>query len=356
MNTTPSARPRRITPHSHLFAATALLLSAPAFAQHAAHAHPSAADVPEPQTVPPPAPPQTHQHQHPQPEPAAATAQPATTDHAAMGHATLHPQMDHASMDHAAMDHAAMGHGDPATAAGTLPRTPIPPLDDADREAARVPATAHGFSDNAIHGYLQLDRLEAEQADPDKALAWESHGWIGTDLNRLWLRSAGDRHDGRTESASLDLLYGRSLSPWWDVVAGIRHDFKPGASQSLAAIGLQGLAPGRFEVALTAHVGERGQTLLQAEAEYELLLSNRLILQPALEVTAYGKPDASRGIGSGLNKVEAGLRLRYEITRRFAPYIGIVHERIYGGTAELHRDAGEPTHDTRFVVGLRSWF
>ncbi|TQU76538.1 copper resistance protein B, partial [Xanthomonas perforans] len=191
---------------------------------------------------------------------------------------------------------------------------------------------------------------------PGTGLGWEGQGWIGTDLNRVWLRSEGERTDGQTESADLEVLYGRSISTWWDVVAGVRHDFKPGASQNFAAIGVQGLAPMKFEVSATAYLGEGGQTAANVEAEYELLLTNRLILQPLVEVTAYGKNDPLRGIGSGLSTAEAGLRLRYEFTRKFAPYIGVVYERAFGNTADMRREHGESFEDTRLVVGLRTWF
>jgi copper resistance protein B len=140
------------------------------------------------------------------------------------------------------------------------------------------------------------------------------------------------------------------------VLGGIRHDFKPGESQDFAAIGVQGVAPYKFEVAATAYIGQGGQTAARLEGEYELLFTNRLILQPLVEVNFYGQDDARRGIGSGLSTVEAGLRLRYEVTRRFAPYIGVVQERAYGSTASLRRALGEDPNETRVVAGARIWF
>jgi copper resistance protein B len=201
-----------------------------------------------------------------------------------------------------------------------------------------------------------FDRLEVWNADKGTGMAWEGQSWIGTDLNRLWLRSEGERVDGRTHSADLEVLYGRSLSPWWDVVTGVRHDFKPGASQDFAAIGVMGLAPYKFEVAATAYIGQSGQTSARIEVEYETLLTNRLILQPLVELNLYGQDDARRGIGSGLGTIEAGLRLRYEVSRQFAPYVGIVRERAFGRTADFRSDEGEHVDDTRFVAGLRFWY
>jgi copper resistance protein B len=269
--------------------------------------------------------------------------------------------MDHSKMGHdmgnmpgmQPMDHSAMSG---MSMAPTEPIIPIPVLTDADRAAAAPPPHDHPAHDNSIQSYVLFDRLEAWNADNGTGLEWEGQSWIGTDLNRLWLRSEGERVDGRTVSADLEVLYGRSFSPWWDVVTGIRHDFKPGGSQDFAAIGVMGLAPYKFEVAATGYLGESGQTAARVEVEYETLLTNRLILQPLLEVNLYGKDDPRRGIGSGLSTVEAGLRLRYEITRQFAPYIGLVRERAFGTTADLRRDDGEDIDDTRLVAGFRIWF
>ena len=289
-------------------------------------------------------------------------------DHSAMGHHMPMPthtapteRMDHSKMGHETgnspaaqpMEHSAM-KGMPM--APTEPITPIPVLTDADRAAAVPPARDHPVHDNSIQSYVLFDRLEAWNADEGSGLEWEGQSWIGTDLNRLWLRSEGERVDGRTHSADLEVLYGHSISPWWELVAGIRHDFDPGAAQDFAAIGVLGLAPYKFEVAATAYLGAAGQTAARVEVEYETLLTNRLILQPLLEINAYGKDDARRGIGSGLGTIEAGLRLRYEFTRQFAPYIGIVRERAFGGTADQRRDDGEDIDDTRYVAGLRIWF
>ena len=269
-------------------------------------------------------------------------------DHAAMGHAPA------AQEPAEAVDHAAMGHDMPMPP--DQPRTPIPALTEADRSAAFPDVAGHAVHDNAIHSYWLLDRLEGWNADPGTGIGWEAVSWIGTDLDRLWLRSEGERVDGSLESADVEVLYGRSVAPWWDVVAGVRHDFGEGPSQSFAAIGVMGLSPYKFEVEATAYIGQSGQTAARLEAEYDTLLTNRLILQWQAEADLYGRDDARRGIGSGLSTVEAGLRLRYEFTRQFAPYIGIVHERAFGGTADSRRDRFDDIDDTRIVAGLRIWF
>lgn len=259
------------------------------------------------------------------------------------------------STDQSAMDHGAMGHAMPP--APTEPHEPIPALTEADRAAAFPPLHGgHTVHDNTIQSFMLLDRFEAWRAAPGTGLLWEGTGWIGTDLNRLWLRSGGEQVGGRLEDADVEALYGRAITPWWDLVAGIRHDFKPGASQDFAAVGVQGLAPYQFEAQATGYVGPSGQTAARFELAYDTLLTNRLILQPLIEANLYGQSDARRGLGSGLSTVEAGLRLRYEIRREFAPYLGVVHARAFGDTADFLRAEGQAVDDTRWVLGLRLWF
>ncbi|MGH8076319.1 MAG: copper resistance protein B [Lysobacter sp.] len=343
-----------------------------------------------PASVAPKKPPADPHAGHVMPAPTTAPTSTAV-DHAAMGHETPAPQepaeaIDHAAMGHEMpmptqaepvepMDHAAMGHGVPTPEADipaeqtdhaamghsmlgapTEPRTPIPALTQADRIAAFPDVAGHAAHDNAIHSYWLLDRLEGWNADEGTGLAWEAQSWIGTDLDRVWLRSEGERVDGITEAADLEVLYGRSITAWWDVVAGVRHDFGQGPSQTFAAFGVMGLAPYKYEVEATAYIGQSGQTAARVELEYDTLLTNRLILQSLAEAELYGKDDERRGIGSGLSTVEVGFRLRYEFTRKIAPYIGVVHERAFGGTADFRRDADHDVDDTRFVAGLRIWF
>lgn len=318
----------------------------------AAKTKPAAKSAPEEATKP--ATPDPHAgHRMPPPSSSEPVATPESSTDAA-------PPMDHAAMGHdmSGMSMNAMPgmrHDDMKMGANE-PRTPIPPITEADRTAAIPPSQHMAHLDNAIQSYSLINRLEGWNADPGTGLAWEAQGWVGTDLDRLWWRSEGERVAGHTESADLELMYGRSVSTWWDVVAGVRHDFKPGEAQSFAGIGVQGLAPQKFEVSAMAYVGERGQIAARFEAEYELLLTSRLILQPLAEVDFYGKNDPSRGIGSGLSTGEFGLRLRYEFTRRFAPYIGVVHERAFGNTADLRRIELDRVNDTRVVFGIRTWF
>ena len=225
--------------------------------------------------------------------------------------------------------------------------TPPPSSGDA------VPSmAAHGMHDDAIASYLLFDQLEAGEGTQ----SWKAQGWLGTDLQRVWLRSEGERRDGRLEHADVELLYARPVSAWWDLLAGVRHDLGGGGTRDFLAIGVQGLAPYKIEMAATAYLGGSGRTAARIELEYEARLTGRLALQPSIEANLYGRSDPQRGLGAGLSTLESGLRLRYEFTRRFAPYVGVVREHAFGGTADLRRADGHPVADTRFVVGLRTWF
>jgi copper resistance protein B len=259
--------------------------------------------------------------------------------------------VDHSTMDHSTMDHAAMGHGQ--AAAPDQPRTPIPALTAEDRAAAFPDVSAHEAHGRSRHAYWLIDRMEARD---DGGMGWKSTAWIGGDIHRLWLRSEGSAREGRVEHGDLEVLGGRAISPWWDLVAGVRHEFGEGPSQTFAAVGVTGLAPYKIEVEATAYLGSSGQTAARIEASYDTLLSNRLILQWHAEANLHGKDDERRGIGAGLGTVEAGLRLRYEVTRQFAPYVGVEWERAFGGTADFRRQHAEDVRDTRLVAGVRVWF
>jgi len=235
------------------------------------------------------------------------------------------------------------------------PVTPIPVLTDEDRAAAFPEVGAHPHED-LWNSYVLFDRLEWRAGNGERTVNWDSVGWIGGDINRLWVRTEGevDRHNAR--DAEAHALYGRAFSRWWDFVAGIRQDLRPGPAQTWGAIGIQGLAPNFFEVEATAYVGASGRTQIRLEVEYELLITNRLILQPRAEINVSGKSDPRRIVGSGLSTGEAGVRLRYEFRREFAPYVGFEWDRKFGRTADFSRDNGDPTRGTRFVAGVRVWF
>jgi copper resistance protein B len=235
------------------------------------------------------------------------------------------------------------------------PVTPIPALTDEDRAAAFPEVGPHPH-EGGLKYYVLFDGLEWRDGNRERTATWDSVGWFGGDINRLWFRTEGAVDRRAAHDAEAHLLYGRAFSRWWDFVAGVRQDFRPGPAQTWGAVGIQGLAPNFFEVEATAYVGASGRTQVRLEAEYELLITNRLILQPRAELNISGKADPRRGLSSGLSTGEAGLRIRYEFRREFAPYIGLEWDRKFGGTADFARDEGDPTRGTRFVAGVRVWF
>ena len=305
-------------------------------AGHAAHAQPSPQDA------------------HAGHAPAAqGDASPACTPApAAMGHCT--PAAQTPTDAACTPEHAAMGHCTPGL---QLPREPVPAVTPADRAAA-FPVLAHGDHAHgpAHYALVKFDRFEAWDDEGARGQAWEGSASVGGDLHRLWLRSSGERSGGRTTRTSAELRVSRALAPWWDVVAGLRQDVRPAPSRTRALVGVQGIAPYLFEVSALAYLGEGGHLSARIEAEYDLRFSNRLVLQPQLELQLQARDDRVRDTGSGLTTVEAGLRLRYEFTRRFAPYVGLVHERSFGATARQHQASGEASRDTRVVAGVRFWF
>jgi copper resistance protein B len=232
----------------------------------------------------------------------------------------------------------------------------IPPLTDADREAAFPDVHGHSVHDDAVNFFVLADELEWQGGDAASAFVWKSRAWVGKDRDRLWLRSTGEVEDGRLDAGSVEALYGRAISPWWDIVGGLRQDVRPGDPQTWAAIGLQGLAPYWFEIEATAYVGGSGRTRFELDTEYELLLTNRWVLRPLVKLGVHGKDDPERGVGAGLSEIETGVRLRYEIRRELAPYVGVVWQQKLFGTADYAREAGERVSTARGVAGLRLWF
>lgn len=199
------------------------------------------------------------------------------------------------------------------------------------------------------------DRLEYQE-DSDSTV-YDIQAWYGTTYNRFVIKAEGDIADGTLEESSTELLWGHALNAYFDTQFGVRLDqYDEGKDRQWLAIGMQGLAPYWFELDVTAYVGDDGRTALSAEAEYELLLTQRLILQPRAELNLYGKDDLDNRLGSGLSDLALGLRLRYEFSRQFSPYIGVEWTDTYGDTVDYRRAAGEDTSGTQFVAGLRFWF
>jgi copper resistance protein B len=231
----------------------------------------------------------------------------------------------------------------------------LPPITDEDRRAAFPDVDGHTVHDRAWHSLVLFDQLEW-QSGSHRRLSWDTKGWIGGDRNRFRFRTEGERERNSLRAGQVHALYSRSIARWWDVVAGLRQDLRPGPTQTWLAVGLQGLAPQWIELEATAYVGAAGRTHFRIEAEYELLLTNRLVLQPLAEMEIYGKDDLEHGFAAGLSTAEVGLRLRYEIRRELAPYLGLTWDGKLFGTGDLARQSGEPTSAARVAFGLRTWF
>lgn len=229
-----------------------------------------------------------------------------------------------------------------------------------DARAAAFPTLSMDMSkdmpDDPVYWMLLFDEFEWQDQREGDVLSWDVDAWIGTDMHRALLRAEGERNDGDTTENRLELLWVHPVAAYWDLVAGMRMDSEPGPTRNYVGIGVQGLAPQWLHVEATAWAGERGQTAATLKLEYQLLLSNRLILTPAIETDIYGKDDTANGIGNGFSEMKAGLRLRYEIRREFAPYVGVEWAGKFGDTADLARSEDEAVRDARIVAGLRFWF
>ena len=205
--------------------------------------------------------------------------------------------------------------------------------------------------------FVMADRFEWQSADAVPSLLWDAQGWYGGDLNKLWIKTEGDYDDdaGEVEEASVQALWSRAVAPFFDLQAGVRHDAEPDGLTH-GVLGVQGLAPYWFEVDAAAFVSGQGDLTARLEAEYELLLTQRLVLQPRaeLELSAQRIPDLH--LGSGATGFDLGVRLRYEIKREIAPYVGVEWQSALGATADMAEASGTDPSRTAFVAGLRLWF
>lgn len=213
----------------------------------------------------------------------------------------------------------------------------------------------HGGGTNYM---ILADRFEYQSGEGSPALLLEGQGWWGTDENRLWIKSEidYDLDAGSFEEAELQALWSRPIARYFDVQAGVRHDFEPGPSRTYAVAGIQGLAPYWFEVDGAVFLSEEGDLSARLEAEYEFLLTQRLVLQPRTELNFAAEDVPELETGAGLSTAELGLRLRYEFDRQFAPYVGVNWKASTGETADYTRARGEDTETLSFVTGIRVWF
>ena len=210
--------------------------------------------------------------------------------------------------------------------------------------------------DSGIFAHVLLDQLEGRFNGNNPEFRWDGQGWIGTDYDKLWIKSEGTFSNGGLDDGQHQFLYDRAVTTYFDLQAGLRSDLDSRPSRNWAAFGIQGLAPYFFDLELTGYVSSEGHFAGKLQASYDLLITQRLILQPQIELNLYSKADPARLVGAGFSDIDTGLRLRYEISRKFAPYLGVVYQGKFGQTANFARQAGESTGDFRFVLGARVWF
>ena len=208
-----------------------------------------------------------------------------------------------------------------------------------------------------VHGYF--DQLEGRLGGDPNSFRWDGQLWAGTDQNRLWIKSEGRVNDGgggKVGDGDQEVLYDTPVTRYFDLQAGIRTDLDSGPTRTWAALGIEGLAPYLFDLEPTLYAGDGGHYAFRLNASTDLLLTQRLVLQPQIELNAYSRTDRGRRTGSGLSDVDAGLRLRYEITRKLAPYVGVAYERAVGGAIGLAHEARDPADELRLLAGMRVWF
>lgn len=307
-------------------AAAPVVLAAPAFAQ---------SDPPAMQMPWPTSPPQTQ---------APAEAGGGQVDHS---------QMDHSQMDHGAMQDAEAVGNDPA---------PDPPEDHAAERfysveemvaARRQLRREHG---GAVVSNLMVDMAEFQFGDGETTFHWEGEGWIGGDMNRFVFKSEGEAGDDDVESAEVQALYSRAVGPYFDFQAGVRYDIEPRPNRAYAVIGFEGVAPYWFETTGALFVSDEGEVSARFEGSYDARLTQRVILQARAELNFSADDIPELELGAGVTDVELGLRLRYDVTRNFAPYVGVIYEFKFGDTADYATAAGEDESGARLVFGVRARF
>lgn len=334
-----------------LLVTTALLMASPALAQHEAHGGPPpvAATAPEPDAADPHA----GHDMSAMDEQAPSQAQPMEYD----GPQNQQPSVDpHAGHDMTTMPMEGMGE------VGNAP-APSPPTDHAadaffDPQEMGQARRDLRRENGAFSGSMILFDLAEYQAREDgDGYRWEGEAWFGGDINRLLVKTEGEGTFGEPlESAELQLLYSRAIAPYWNAHVGLRQDFRPDPSRTYAVVGIEGIAPYWFHLSSQLFLSDRGDIRARAEGSFDERITQRLILSPRAELNLSAQDMASIGVGSGLTDVELGLRLRYEVDQKFAPYVGVEWARKIGDTARYARIAGEDADVTNLVAGIRFWF
>jgi len=205
-------------------------------------------------------------------------------------------------------------------------------------------------ADDPIRTMFIMDKFEILNND-ENTKVWEGSFYVGYDIDKLYIYSEGEATSNGLETSQNELVYSRAIAPFWDIQAGIAYDKNDDASQTWGEIAIAGLAPYFFETRAAVLFNGDGNVGLRLDAEYEALITQKLIFTPSLEADFYTKDDPQMNLGSGLSSIEAGLRLRYEFIREYAPYIGVTWEKTFGNTVDFN-----PVDETSLLVGVRFWF
>ena len=250
----------------------------------------------------------------------------------------------------------------PAAAQEFTPDTPPDPVPDPDGpvtadQLARGTVDVEGdpVHDNPFVVFGITDRFEYQSNDGDGKYVWDVFGYAGGDYNRLWIESEGEGvFDGDTEAAELQLLYTRPITPYWNAQIGWRHTFEPDETDYLV-IAAEGLNVFWTGVEADLYVSEDGDVSAAFEIEYDEPITQRLILQPRFEFNVQFQDVEAQNLGAGITGYETGLRLRYEIRRELAPYVGVSWAQTVFETADLLPE-GEDAGTLSAVAGVRFWY
>jgi copper resistance protein B len=231
---------------------------------------------------------------------------------------------------------------------------PAPPQSTMPEMDARAMIDAMQMDDGATFASVRLDRFErVVGGDGNADGAWKIESTLGRDFDKFALRSEGVIADGAIEEGDVELLWRHAAAAFWDTTLGVRRDIGQGASRSWLAFGVQGLAPYWIDVEATAYVGDAGRTAFRLELDHDVRLTQRLVVQPRVELDAYGRDDARARVGAGVESATLALQLRYELTRGFAPYVGVERVNRYGIAADSARADGLGARETLWVAGVR---
>ena len=309
-----------------------------------------------PATATPPTDPHAGHDMTAMPDPVTPAADPmAGHDMKAMPGTTMPAGHDMSSMPNAAP-------------AGTdLPAGDAPPPPVATANAADTVYGADGMAMGrhhlqSGHGGQKFSKVMLNIADYQArrgrdGYEWDGAAWYGGDINRLWIKSEGEGDIGRSvEKVEIQALYSRAIGPYFNLQGGIRYDFRPNPSRTYAVVGIEGLAPSFFDVEGALFLSNKGELMARLSGYYDQRITQRLILQPRAEINLAAQNSREIGVGAGLSDAEAGLRLRYDIRREFAPYVGVQYRRAFGQTRQYLRDEGEKAGGWSLLAGVRVWF